>query len=66
MKARNVRTQFIGESRFERDLAVAEERARCVGIVLKAYAEQRLCRNQEIADLLDRLATRLEHPETQP
>jgi hypothetical protein len=39
-----------------------QERRRCVGVVLAEYAKQRALQNREVADVLDALATRLEHP----
>lgn len=43
------------------DVAVAEERRRIVGIVLKRYAEAKLAGAMDIADALDKLATEIEH-----
>lgn len=46
-----------------RSVAVAAERHRCVGVVLAEVGRQKLQGHEEIAAVLDQLATRLEHPE---
>lgn len=43
--------------------AVERERRRIVGLVLATYARYRLAGEREIADVLDRLATEIEHSE---
>ena len=42
---------------------VLKERRRAVGIVLQVLGVARLVGNREVADVLDRIATDLEHPE---
>lgn len=43
-----------------------EERKRCVGLVLAAYAEMKADGFIDCADRLDRLATAIEHPGIDP
>jgi len=45
--------------------AVERERRRCVGIVLADYGVWRLSGEERIAAILDGLATKLEHPESE-
>lgn len=46
-----------------RDVGVAAERHRCVGLLLAEVGRQRLAGNREMADRLDALALEMEHPE---
>ncbi len=43
--------------------AVRRERLRCIGIVLREFGIARLAGDEKTADVLDRLAVYLEHPE---
>lgn len=48
------------------DVAALKEQHRCVGLVLKTYAELKAKGFLESADVIDQLATEMEHPELTP
>lgn len=46
--------------------ATERERRRCIGVVLGLYGVYRIAGKMEIAEVLDALATELEHPDEYP